>query len=70
MRVLFDSELELRSSSFPSGYALEHTNNDPIMEYRPRYPQPFTLEQIVQLDVITITEGSDTCSPAVVDIIA
>ncbi|KAF8663491.1 hypothetical protein AX16_001059 [Volvariella volvacea WC 439] len=26
------------------------------MEYRPRYPQPFTLADAVQLDVSTITQ--------------
>ena len=28
------------------------------MEYRPRYPQPFTLGQALGLDVSVITEGS------------
>ena len=66
------SRLSARASLFLLSIWItpEPTKNLFTMEYRPRYPQPFTLEQIVQLDVITITEGPAACSPAVIDIIA
>lgn len=31
------------------------------MDYTPRYPQPFTLWQAIQLDVPIITEGQHVC---------
>jgi hypothetical protein len=36
------------------------------MEYTPRYRQPFTLEQAIQLDIATITDGL-FCQPVISD---
>jgi len=41
-----------------SAHSLHCTSN---MEYKPRYPQPFTLELAVGLDVSMITEGLSLC---------